>query len=85
MEQKVNIIKKVEQGPGKADVHWEYKLSKTTLVGILTAEDNLSKFYVTTEANTLLTKIKTVRKPKLIELPEQLRELGWSEYKCSVS
>lgn len=77
IEQKVNIIRKVEQGVPRQDICRYFNIGKTTVVDILKSKDNLFKFYAGTETNKFLTKRKTLSTPKLALLDEAV----WEWYK----
>lgn len=74
IEQKVSIIKKIDQGAAGADntVCWEYSIGKTTLVDILKVRDNLFKVYSATETNMFLIKQNTISKPRQMKFDECL-------------
>lgn len=81
IEQKVDIIRKVEQGETRANIQREFNIGKTTVVDILKAKHDIFKFYAATETNKGLAKRETLGKAKLVELDEVLWE--WYRMKRS--
>lgn len=81
IEQKVDIIRKVEQGETRANIQREFNIGKTTVVDILKAKHDIFKFYAATETNKGLAKRETLGKAKLVELDGVLWE--WYRMKRS--